>query len=108
VNSADGVGTLTIVSHAQPDLILLDIDLPGIDGITLCGTIRTQVTTPIILLTNGADELQQVIGLDRGADLCLVKPVSLAELRAHPCAAAAGRAQRDAACPIDRRRQSAP
>jgi DNA-binding response OmpR family regulator len=82
VNSFDGVGTLNMISHAQPDLIILDVDLPGIDGITLCGTIRTQSTTPIILLTNGVDELQQMIGLDRGADLCLVKPVSLAELRA--------------------------
>jgi DNA-binding response OmpR family regulator len=82
VNSSDGVGTLNMISHTQPDLIILDVDLPGIDGITLCGTIRTQSTTPIILLTNGVDELQQMIGLDRGADLCLVKPVSLAELRA--------------------------
>lgn len=82
VHAADGSGTLTLVSQAQPDLIILDVDLPGVDGITLCGTIRTQVSTPIILLTNSADELQQVIGLDRGADLCLLKPVSLAELRA--------------------------
>ena len=66
--SFDGMGGLNLVHRTQPDLIILDADLPGIDGITLCGAIRKQATTPIILLTNGADELQQLIGLDRGAD----------------------------------------
>jgi DNA-binding response OmpR family regulator len=80
--SSDGVGGLNLVRRTQPDLIILDADLPGIDGITLAGAIRTQSTTPIILLTDGRDELQQVIGLDRGADLCMTKPISLAELRA--------------------------
>lgn len=80
--SSDGVGGLNLVRRIEPDLIILDADLPGIDGITLAGTIRKQATMPIILLTDGADELQQVIGLDRGADLCMVKPVSLPELRA--------------------------
>src|SRR5512138_1978206 len=80
--SSDGIGGLNLVRRTQPDLIILDADLPGIDGITLAGTIRKQAPTPIILLTDGADELQQVIGLDRGADLCLAKPISLAELRA--------------------------
>jgi len=82
VSAADGVVGLNMVHRAQPDLIILDADLPGIDGITLCGTIRKQATTPIVLLTNGADELQQLIGLDCGADLCLVKPISLPELHA--------------------------
>ena len=82
MRSSDGIGGLNLVRRTQPDLIILDADLPGIDGITLAGTIRKQAPTPIILLIDGADELQQVIGLDRGADLCLVKPVSLAELRA--------------------------
>jgi DNA-binding response OmpR family regulator len=80
--SSDGVGGLNLVRRTQPDLIILDADLPGIDGITLAGAIRSQSTTPIILLTDGSNELQQVIGLDRGADLCMTKPISLAELRA--------------------------
>src|SRR3954447_20276848 len=79
---SDGVGGLHLVRRTQPDLIILDADLPGIDGITLAGAIRKQSTTPIILFTDGTDELQQVIGLDRGADLCMTKPISLAELRA--------------------------
>src|SRR4051812_14689747 len=80
--SSDGMGGLNLVRSTQPDLIILDADLPGIDGITLAGTIRNQSSTPIILFTDGIDELQQVIGLDRGADLCMTKPISLAELRA--------------------------
>src|SRR3954465_9845481 len=76
--SSDGVGGLNLVRRIQPDLIILDADLPGIDGITLAGAIRKQAATPIILFTDGVDELQQVIGLDRGADLCMTKPVSLA------------------------------
>jgi DNA-binding response OmpR family regulator len=80
--SSDGVSGLNLVRRLQPDLIILDADLPGIDGITLAGAIRNQATTPIILFTDGTDELQQVIGLDRGADLCMIKPISLAELRA--------------------------
>src|SRR5262249_30231392 len=80
--SSDGVGGLNLVRRIQPDLIILDAPLPGIDGITLAGTIRKQAATPIILFTDGSDELQQVIGLDRGADLCMTKPISLAELRA--------------------------
>jgi DNA-binding response OmpR family regulator len=92
--STDGVGGLNLVRRTQPDLIILDADLPGIDGITLTGAIRKQATTPIILFTDGTDELQQVIGLDRGADLCMVKPVSLAELRAR-IRALLRRAERD-------------
>ena len=80
--SSDGVAGLNLVRRTQPDLIILDADLPGIDGITLVGAIRMQSATPIILFTDLADELQRVIGLDRGADLCMTKPISLAELRA--------------------------
>src|SRR5215213_5130454 len=82
IRSSDGVGGLNLVRRTQPDLIILDADLPGIDGITLAGAIRKQATTPIILFTDGTDELQQVIGLDRGADLCMTKPISMAELHA--------------------------
>jgi DNA-binding response OmpR family regulator len=80
--AADGVTGLNLVRRIQADLIIVDAELAGIDGITLCGAIRSQVGTPLILLTNGGDELQHVIGLDRGADLCMVKPISSGELRA--------------------------
>jgi DNA-binding response OmpR family regulator len=81
-HSSDGVSGLNLVRRIQPDVIIVGASLPGIDGITLVGAIRTQSSTPIILLTDGNDELQHVIGLDRGADLCLAKPIALGELRA--------------------------
>src|SRR6266542_4740805 len=80
--ASDGMAGLNLVRRTEPDLIMLEIGLAGIDGITLCGAIRKQVQTPIILLTSGADEIQRVIGLDRGADLCLGASISPAELRA--------------------------
>jgi DNA-binding response OmpR family regulator len=80
--SSDGVAGLNLVHQTQPDVIILDVDLPGIDGITLCGTIRKQVDRPIILFTSPNHDLQQVIGFDRGADLCMVKPIATGELRA--------------------------
>jgi DNA-binding response OmpR family regulator len=97
MHEGDGVLGLNLVRRISPDLVILDADLPGIDGITLCGTIRKQANMPIVLLTGGADELQQVVGLDRGADLCMVKPVSLAELRARLRALLRRAAQRHSA-----------
>lgn len=78
----DGMAGLNQLRHEPPDLILLDAELKRIDGITLCGTIRKQSRAPIILITHRADEIQHVIGLDRGADLCLPRPFSTGELRA--------------------------
>jgi DNA-binding response OmpR family regulator len=78
----DGVSGLNLLRANPPDLVILDADLPRIDGITLCGAIRKQSRTPIILLTSQDDEIQQIIGLDRGADLCLARTVSEGELRA--------------------------
>ena len=80
--ATDGVAGLNLVRRAQPDLVILDAELPGIDGVTLCGAIRSQVSMPIVLLTQGGNELQQVIALDRGADVCMLKPVSSGELGA--------------------------
>jgi DNA-binding response OmpR family regulator len=77
-----GMAGMSLARDKRPDIIILDADLPGIDGITLCGMVRKQSSVPIIMLTDGSDELQLIVGLDTGADLCLVKPISLAELRA--------------------------
>lgn len=78
----DGVAGLNLARRASADLMMIDADLPGIDGVTLCGALRAQMRTPIILLTAGGDELQKVVALDRGADLCMAKPVATGELRA--------------------------
>lgn len=79
--AANGTSGLNLARRVQANLIIIDATLAEIDGITLCGVIRKQVTAPLILLTDD-DELHRMIGLDRGADVCMVKPVSLGELRA--------------------------
>jgi len=73
---------MNIARTVDPDAIIVDADLPGIDGITLCGIIRKRSPVPIIVLAAGAGEHQRIRALDMGADLCLLKPVSLAELDA--------------------------
>lgn len=82
IHTAEGMEGLRAVRNIRPDMIILDAALSGDAAITLCGMLRKETSAPLILLTTGADEFEQIIGLDMGADLCMVKPVSLAELRA--------------------------
>jgi two-component system OmpR family response regulator len=70
-----------LVSH-QPDLIILDIMLPGDDGFTLCQRIRQTSNVPIIMLTANSDEMDRVLGLEIGADDYIAKPFSPRELLA--------------------------
>ena len=65
-----------------PDLILLDLMLPGMNGLEVCRTIRRTSNVPIIMVTARAAELEKVVGLEAGADDYLTKPFSIAELRA--------------------------
>lgn len=84
----DGETALDTVSHSPPDLILLDLNLPGIDGIEVCRRIRTAGDTmPIMMITARDAVSDRVIGLDSGADDYLVKPFDLAELTARVRAA---------------------
>ncbi len=71
------------VLELSPDLILLDIQLPGIDGLTVCRQIRPDFPGPIIMLTASGEEMDQVVGLEIGADNYLPKPVSPRVLLAH-------------------------
>lgn len=64
----------------QPDLILLDIMLPGCDGLSLCRTIRKSVETPIILTTARVEEIDRLLGLELGADDYICKPYSPREV----------------------------
>lgn len=66
----------------QPDIILLDINMPGMDGISLCQKIRDYVTCPILFLTARVEEADRVEGLRAGGDDYIIKPFSLAELTA--------------------------
>ena len=66
----------------QPDLILLDINMPGMDGLTVCQTIRNHVTCPILFLTARVESADQIVGFQAGADDYIVKPFDLDELSA--------------------------
>ena len=66
----------------QPDLILLDINMPGMDGLTVCQTIREHVACPILFLTARIESTDKITGFQAGADDYIVKPVDLDELAA--------------------------
>lgn len=73
---------LEISVSAHPDIILLDLGLPDIDGVAVVGELRKRVKTPIIILTVRDDEKNKIAALDGGADDYLTKPFSMAELLA--------------------------
>jgi DNA-binding response OmpR family regulator len=82
VRASDGVTALNQAREHKPDLILLDVMLPELDGLTVCRTLRHESAVPIILLTARSGEVDRIVGLDSGADDYIVKPFSLGELYA--------------------------
>lgn len=80
MEATDGETAVEMALSQNPDLILLDIMLPKLDGISVCMKLRESITTPIIMLTARADELDRVLGLELGADDYMVKPFSPREL----------------------------
>jgi DNA-binding response OmpR family regulator len=80
--AADGPTALAAVQQATPDLILLDLLLPGLDGMEVCRRIRREHTTPIIMLTARAGLGDKVTGLEAGADDYVTKPIQTRELLA--------------------------
>lgn len=81
VSAGTGPEGLDAFRTRAPDLILLDLMIPGINGLEVCRTIRRSSTVPIIMVTARATELDKVVGLEAGADDYLTKPFSIAELR---------------------------
>ncbi|TMP77509.1 DNA-binding response regulator [Pseudoalteromonas phenolica] len=79
----DGNSAMSLLSSQQPDLIILDLMLPGIDGLTICKQIRPSFTGPIIMLTALVDDIDEVTGLEVGADDYLCKPIKPRVLLAH-------------------------
>ena len=82
VTAADGEEGLRVFRERTPDLVVLDLHMPGIDGWETLERLRTVSERPVIMLTAAADERSRVRGLMRGADDYLVKPASAAELLA--------------------------
>lgn len=82
----DGTRAIRRIIAEQPDLVVLDVMLPGSDGLTVCREVRAQYQQPILMLTARTDDMDQVLGLEMGADDYVAKPaqprVLLARIRA--------------------------
>ena len=109
--AADGRALRKVLADSRIDLVLLDLMLPGEDGLSLCRALRAESKIPIIMLTAKGDEVDRVIGLEMGADDYLPKPFGSRELvarikavlrRSQETAAAASTARRAARYHFDR------
>jgi len=78
--ATDGGVALELAERERPDLILLDLMLPGMHGFEICRVLRKRTTVPIIILTARSDEVDRVVGLELGADDYITKPFSMLEL----------------------------
>jgi len=78
----DGIAALDKARQVRPDLIVLDLMLPGLDGFEVCRILRQEMTTPVLMLTARDDEIDRVVGLEVGADDYITKPFSMRELMA--------------------------
>lgn len=78
----DGESAVVTARAVKPDLILLDIMLPGLDGLEVCRILRRDTSAPILLLTAKVDEIDKVVGLEVGADDYVTKPFGMRELMA--------------------------
>ena len=82
IEANDGVTAVDLALGQKPDLILLDIILPKMDGLTVCKRIRTKLNVPILMLTARDEEIDKILGLELGADDYVTKPFSVRELMA--------------------------
>jgi DNA-binding response OmpR family regulator len=81
-SASDGEAAVQLARQSHPDLIVLDIMLPKLDGFEVCRIVRAEMNVPIIMLTARDDEIDRVIGLEMGADDYMSKPFSMRELMA--------------------------
>ena len=80
--AADGRAALRLAGEFQPDLILLDLMIPEVDGLDVCRELRKTSNVPVIMITARGEEIDRVIGLELGADDYVTKPFSVRELMA--------------------------
>jgi DNA-binding response OmpR family regulator len=80
LQAGDGAGALSVLETQSPSLVILDLMLPGIDGLTLCRQIRARSELPVIIITALGEEADRLAGLEVGADDYLTKPFSPREL----------------------------
>ena len=82
ITGSDGLEAVTAVREQEPDLVVLDVMMPNMDGMTACSKIREFSDVPIILLTAKTDDMDKLMGFDHGADDYLTKPFNILELKA--------------------------
>ena len=82
ITGSNGVEAVALSQSQEPDLIVLDVMMPQMDGLTACSKIREFSNVPIILLTAKADDMDKLMGFDNGADDYLTKPFNILELKA--------------------------
>src|ERR1700752_1679164 len=82
VCASDGAAMNAALQKLRPDIIILDLMLPGEDGLSICRRLRTDDSIPILMLTAKSDEIDRVVGLEMGADDYLAKPFGPRELLA--------------------------
>ena len=82
ITGSDGLEAVRLVQEQSPDLLVLDVMMPNMDGMTACSKIREFSDIPIILLTAKTDDMDKLMGFDHGADDYLTKPFNILELKA--------------------------
>ena len=82
ITGADGMEAVELAGSENPDLIVLDLMMPRLDGLEACGKIREFSYVPIIMLTAKADDMDKLMGFEHGADDYLTKPFNILELKA--------------------------
>jgi DNA-binding response OmpR family regulator len=78
--ASDGLNGIELARLEKPDLIILDLMLPKIDGLEVCRILRKEMTVPILMVTAKAEEIDKIVGLELGADDYMTKPFSVREL----------------------------
>ncbi len=97
ISAKDGTKGLDLAQTQKPDLIILDVMLPQLDGLSVCRILRRQMDVPIIMLTARSSEVDKIVGLDSGADDYITKPFGLGEFLARVRVAL----RRKATAPVD-------
>lgn len=82
ITGSNGLDAVMLTQSERPDLVVLDVMMPEMDGLTACSKIREFSDVPIILLTAKADDMDKLLGFDQGADDYLTKPFNILELKA--------------------------
>ena len=80
IEASDGITAINVALEQKPDLILLDIMLPKLDGLSVCKRIKNSLNVPILMLTAKDGEIDKILGLELGADDYITKPFSVREL----------------------------